>query len=112
VELRVDELVLHGFAPSDRHAIGDAVERELTRLLAKQLPVQPESSAQDCIGGEEIHLHSGISAPEVGVEIGRSVFASLTTYCFGEPISPKKFAHGNQHNVHDNHSAQINKKGN
>ena len=36
VELHIDELVLHGFAPGDRYPIGDAVEHELTRLFAEQ----------------------------------------------------------------------------
>ena len=40
VEVHIDELVLHGFAPGDRRGIGDAVERELARLLAARgLPV-------------------------------------------------------------------------
>ena len=40
IELVIDELVLHGFDPRQRHAIGDAVARELTRLArahAKEL---------------------------------------------------------------------------
>jgi rRNA-processing protein FCF1 len=32
IELVIDELVLHGFDRRQRHAIGDAVARELTRL--------------------------------------------------------------------------------
>ena len=34
VEFHVKELVLHGLAPADRYRIGDAVERELARLIA------------------------------------------------------------------------------
>ena len=34
IRLRIDQLVLHGFDPRDRHAIGDAVRDELTRLLS------------------------------------------------------------------------------
>lgn len=33
IELVIDELVLHGFDPRQRHAIGDGVARELTRLV-------------------------------------------------------------------------------
>lgn len=33
IELVIDELVLHGFDPRQRHAIGDAVARELTQLV-------------------------------------------------------------------------------
>ncbi len=36
VELHIEALVLHGFAPGDRYRIGEAVERELARLLAEQ----------------------------------------------------------------------------
>ena len=36
VELHIEELVLHGFAPGDRYRIGEAVELELQRLLAEQ----------------------------------------------------------------------------
>jgi hypothetical protein len=35
VELHIEELVLHGFARGDRLSIGDAVERELSRLIAE-----------------------------------------------------------------------------
>ncbi len=33
VEVQIGELVLDGFDPRHRHSIGDAVERELVRLL-------------------------------------------------------------------------------
>ena len=36
VRLRIEELVLEGFAPGDRYRIGEAVERELARLLSEQ----------------------------------------------------------------------------
>jgi hypothetical protein len=37
IRLHIDELVLHGFDPRQRHAIADAVQAELTRLLADSL---------------------------------------------------------------------------
>jgi hypothetical protein len=33
INLHIEELVLHGFAPGDRHRISEAVEQELTRLI-------------------------------------------------------------------------------
>ena len=36
IELHIEELVLHGFAPKDRYTIGEAVQRELSRLFAEQ----------------------------------------------------------------------------
>jgi hypothetical protein len=35
IELHVEEVVLHGFAEIERRPIGEAFERELTRLAAK-----------------------------------------------------------------------------
>jgi hypothetical protein len=36
VEVHIEELVLHGFAPGDRFRISDAMQREITRLIAGQ----------------------------------------------------------------------------
>lgn len=36
VELHIEELILDGFPRRDRHSIGDAVERELSRLISEQ----------------------------------------------------------------------------
>jgi hypothetical protein len=33
IEVEIEELVLHGFRPEDRHAIGEAIERHLIALL-------------------------------------------------------------------------------
>ena len=54
IELNIEELVLHGFSPGDRYGIGEAVERELTRLLADR--GVPESLAQ---GGEVASVDGG-----------------------------------------------------
>lgn len=36
IHFHIEELVLHGFASGDRHQIGEAVQRELTRLILEQ----------------------------------------------------------------------------
>jgi len=36
IDLHIEELVLDGFAPGDRHRIGAAIERELARLLTER----------------------------------------------------------------------------
>jgi hypothetical protein len=36
LELHIEELVLDGFSPHDRHRIGDAIERELAIEMAQQ----------------------------------------------------------------------------
>lgn len=35
IELHIEELILHGFEPGNHHAIGEAVESELERLLTE-----------------------------------------------------------------------------
>ena len=36
IELRIDELILHGVAARDRHRVADAIEHELARLIAER----------------------------------------------------------------------------
>lgn len=80
VELHIEELVLRGFAPGERHRIGEAVERELVRLFDEQ--GVPPSLAQ---GGEFAHLDGGAfkvasgSKPEaIGALVAQAVFGGLS----------------------------------
>lgn len=79
VELEIGELVLHGFAPADRHRIGAAVERELARLigeraLADQLG-QPAERTQ--LDGGTVELAADASAELIGAQIARAIFGSI-----------------------------------
>ena len=65
IEVHIEELVLHGFAPSDRNSIGSGMERKLLRLFSEEgLP--PSLARTKAI----LHLDSGAFkvAPELGVE--------------------------------------------
>lgn len=53
IELHIEKLVLHGFAPGAHSRIGEAVQQELTRLFLEQ--GVPRSLSQ---GGE---YHNGRS---------------------------------------------------
>jgi hypothetical protein len=80
IELHIEELVLHGFAPGDRYHISEAVERELAWLLAERGGTL--SSAQ----GREITLLDGggfeaarnSSAKNIGVQIAQAIFRGLS----------------------------------
>jgi len=79
IELNIEELVLHGFSPGDRHHIGEAVERELTRLLADR--GVPQSLEH---GGEIEHVDGGAFevAPDsraqvVGAQVAKAVYGGL-----------------------------------
>jgi hypothetical protein len=81
IELHIEELVLHGFAPGDRHRIGEAVERELQRLFAEQ--GAPPSLTH---GGEIEHLDGGaFEAPHsaggetIGARIAQNLYGRVTS---------------------------------
>jgi hypothetical protein len=79
IELRIDALVLRGFAPGDRHRIGEAVERELARLLAQEElpPLLARPGQRDGLDAGPISVRSGVSADAIGAEIAQSVFRGL-----------------------------------
>jgi len=63
IEIRIDELILHGVAPADRLRIGAALEAELGRLL-----VERGAPAWFASGGEVEAIDAGAFArgPEAG----------------------------------------------
>lgn len=78
IELHVDELVLHGFAPGDRHAIGEAVERELTRLLAERhVEVPLIASERAHVNAGDVHVAPGSKAPAVGAQVADAVHRGI-----------------------------------
>ena len=81
LSLHIERLVLDGLPVTAGHgaSLQAAVEAELGRLLASGLLAPAASSAQACVTGGEIQIRPEVSARELGGEIGRSVFASLTS---------------------------------
>ena len=79
VEVRIEELILHGFAPGDRHAIADAVQVELARLMqAGALPARGQNElAFKRIDGGTFQIKRGSKAENSGGQIARSVFRGL-----------------------------------
>jgi hypothetical protein len=79
IDLHIEELVLEGFHPADRHRIGAAVERELARLLGERgLP------AGLATPGEIARLDGGsfemnrITTPEgLGRQVAGAVYGGL-----------------------------------
>ena len=143
INLHIERLMLDGLpvASGEAALVQTALEAELGRLLANELFAPTESSAKAHIGGGEIHLRASVSARELGVEIGRSVFARLTSDGLGqgksvpglsahdlartseahsplrsadayrESVSSNRFGGVNPENVHNNHSMYTNEKG-
>jgi len=79
VEIRIKELILHGFAPGDRYAIAEAVEVELTRLVREgTLPARGQNElALQRIDGGAFQIKRDSRAENSGTQIARSVFRGL-----------------------------------
>jgi hypothetical protein len=55
IELHIEELVLHGFPPSARHAVAESIRTALeSRLAGEGLPDTREASVKRVVG-ETIH---------------------------------------------------------
>jgi len=79
IELRIDELILHGFAPSDQVDIRDAVQRELARLLTEQgvpgwLAQGGEIASLD---GGAFDVAAGSRAENIGAQVAQAVYGGL-----------------------------------
>jgi hypothetical protein len=80
VELHIEELVLHGFVPGDRYRIGDAVERELSRLFAEQ-GTPPSLVRGGDIGrldGGSFEAKPGSRAEAIGARVAQGVYGGLS----------------------------------
>ncbi len=79
IELRIDELVLEGFSPGDRYRISEAIESELTRLLADQGLSSAPSDQSDHLfvdgGAVQIALDSKPSL--IGVRVANAIYRGL-----------------------------------
>lgn len=82
IELHIEEVVLHGFRPHDRSKIGDALERELTRLLSEPdalaaLAVSREGSERPRIDAGPVSLSHDLPAAAVGQHLARAIYGGL-----------------------------------
>jgi hypothetical protein len=82
IQLHIEELVLHGFAPADRYHIADAVQGELVRLFTEQ-----GVSIALRQGGRATRLNAGsfnvapaMRAETIGRHVAQSVYQSLNPH--------------------------------
>jgi hypothetical protein len=77
IDVHIDELVLHGFDPRDRLAIGDAVHAELTRLFAEPGVTGPTRSwSAEHVNARAARVQHA-SPVHTGHEIARAVHGTL-----------------------------------
>lgn len=78
IEVVIEELVLHGFAPAEGAAVGDAVRAELARLLAAQgLSMAAQDVEVARLNAGSFQLQPGAGPQAAGAGIARSLHTSL-----------------------------------
>jgi hypothetical protein len=81
IQVHIEELILHGFAPGDRYQIASSVEKELTRLMRlaslARLPEKP--LAVERINAGAVRVGSRDKPQAAGVQIAQAVYRSLRT---------------------------------
>ena len=76
VRLHIDELVLHGFPAGSRYAIGDATQRELTRLLTER--GVPQRMSEPCetarVDAGSFQVGQGARPNVIGALVAKAVY--------------------------------------
>src|SRR5712664_1487224 len=82
IELHIEELVLHGLSPGDRYRIADAVEIELSRLVAEQgfLPSIIDGGEIPRLDGGTFAAARGAKPAAIGAQIAQAVYGGLSEY--------------------------------
>lgn len=84
--LRIEELVLHGFARIDRHRVASAIERELARLLREPTAHDPlrwrgamegEAAAHRLDAGSFIVPHDA-TPDAIGAQVAQAIYRGMT----------------------------------
>jgi len=77
IDLHIEELVLHRFDPRDRHAIADAVQQELVRLVGERGVTGVQGPLEiPRLDGGTIQL-AGTRGAGAGAPIARAVHSTL-----------------------------------
>lgn len=77
VEIVIDELILHGYSPAERYAIGDSLSLELERLVMDGgFPVL-ESMDIPSLRTAPVNLHPSSKPDLVGSRVAQAVYKGL-----------------------------------
>lgn len=79
VELHIEELVLHGFEPAHRYTIGEAVERELTRLFTERgAPIAATHDVEIAhLNSGAIEISAGSNAETIGMQLAKAIYGGF-----------------------------------
>jgi len=76
VDLQIEALVLHGFAFVNRRSIGEAIERELTRLFSQHgLPSSLfQAGVLEQLDGGSFQVGPGTKEQVIGIQVAQAVY--------------------------------------
>ncbi len=79
IELHIEELVLDGLSPGDHHAIGESVERELSRMFAEQGSPQliEQSGEIQSLQAGKFDIKENSKDDVIGVQMARTIYGGL-----------------------------------
>jgi len=79
VSLHIETLMLGGFPPGDRYRIGEAVQRELERLVSTQglAPLLAREGEIARLDGGAFQVAPSIKADAIGSQIAQAVYGAL-----------------------------------
>ncbi len=79
IEVYIEELILHGFDPKDRYAIGEAVQRELSRLFTEQGAHPSLSQGHEIarLDAGSFNVKTGARAEAIGTQVAQSVYGGM-----------------------------------
>ena len=84
IEVHIEELVLHSFAPGDRYAIADAVRQELSRLLASQFGAAgltsslTNNSEMTRVDAGAFEVAANARSHAIGAQIAQAIHGGIT----------------------------------
>jgi hypothetical protein len=77
VIIEIDELILEGFAPSEKYRIADAVQQELARLLTAQSVHWTRGAELEQLRVDAAGVHPRAPSATNGAHIARAVYEGL-----------------------------------
>lgn len=79
IDLRIEELVLHGFPPGERYRIAAALQSELQTLLAERglPPAISNGGVIDRVDAGSVTIDPKASSRSIGRQVARSVYGGV-----------------------------------
>jgi hypothetical protein len=77
VEIVIDELILHGFSPAEKYAIGDSLSQELERLIVVQGYPAHENIDMPVFKTAPVKLQPNAKPNRIGSQVAQVLYGGL-----------------------------------